>query len=43
MNIFYKANSKAEKKGPQYLIVSFYSKYILTFNELIIKNTLVKR
>ena len=30
-------------KGPQYLIISFYSKDIPKFNELVIKNALVKR
>ena len=30
-------------KVPQYLIISFYSKDINTFNELVIKNTFVKR
>ena len=31
------------KKDPQYLIISFYSEDITTFNELVIKNTHVKR
>ena len=30
------------KKGPQYCITPFYSKYIAMFNELVIKNTPVK-
>ena len=34
---------KGRKKGPQYLIISFYSKDIPMCNELVIKNTLVKR
>ena len=34
---------KGRKKGPQYWIILFYSKDILTFNELVIKNTLVKK
>ena len=34
---------KDRKKGPQYCIISFYSKDIPTFNELVIKNTLVKK
>ena len=32
-----------KNKGLQYLIISFYSKDIPTFNELVIKNTLAKR
>ena len=31
------------KKGPQYCIISFYSKDIPTFYELVIKNTPVKK
>ena len=38
-----KKRQKSRKKGPQYWIISFYSKDIPTFNELVIKNTLVKR
>ena len=34
---------KGRKKGSEYLIMSFYSKYIPMFNELLIKNTLFKR
>ena len=34
---------KGRKKGPQHWIISFYSKDVPTFNELVIKNTLVKR
>ena len=36
-----KLNSR--KKGPQYCIISFYSKDIPTFNELVNKNTPVKK
>ena len=36
-------NIKSTYSIPQYLIISFYSKDIPTFNELVIKNTLVKR
>ena len=32
----------AEKRGPQYCIISSYSKDIPTFNELEIRNTPVK-
>ena len=35
-------NIKSTYSIPQYLIISFYSKDIPTFNELVIKNTLVK-
>ena len=31
------------KKGPRYYKISFYSKYIHTFNELVIKNTHVQK
>ena len=34
---------KGRKKGPKNFIISFYSKDIPSFNELVIKNTLVKR
>ena len=34
---------KHRKKPPEYWIISFYSKDIPTFNELVIKNTLVKK
>ena len=34
---------KGRKKGSEYLVMSFYSKYIPMFNEILIKNTLVKR
>ena len=34
---------KDRKKGPQYCIISFYSKDLPTFHELVIKNTLVKK
>ena len=34
---------KGRKKGRQYLIISFNSKDIPAFKELVIKNTLVKR
>ena len=34
---------KGRKKGPQYLIISFYLKYISTFNKSVIKNSIVKR
>ena len=34
---------EGRKKGPQYLLISLYSKHIPTFNEIVIKNTLVKR
>ena len=34
---------KGRKKGQQYWIISFYSKDVPTFNELVIKNTLVKK
>ena len=52
MNIFYilkktkiikKEMAERQKKDPQYWIISFYSKDISTFNELVIKNNLVKR
>ena len=36
-----KLNSR--KKGPQYCIILFYSKDIPMFNELVIKNTTVKK
>ena len=34
---------KSWKKGPRYYKISFYSKYIHTFNELVIENTQVKK
>ena len=34
---------KNRKEGPQYCIILFYAKYIPTFNELIIKNTPVRK
>ena len=37
-----KKQLNSRKKGPQYCIISFYSKDIPTFYELVIKNTPVK-
>ena len=34
---------KSRKKDPQYCKISFYSKDIPTFNESVIKTTLVKK
>ena len=43
MYILKKEKRKKQKKDPQYCIISFYSKDIPTFNELVIKNTPVKK